>query len=315
MLKGKNVLGFGGKIKGAGNPIGVAVSATDVCLAQKVSGGYVFEREPLADGTSASDPNFHTETQRAISTALRRGKFSGKQAVSALPADLLRYKTLRMPPMPAEDMAQAVAWEAAERFQLTDDQSLQHYCAGEVNQGNEKREEIILLAAENSAVFDHAQAVKSAGLQPSAIDATAAALARLLGEEGQASLTIHLDQTHAEIVGHRGEHVIFDKPIELSKLGDKIDTAALCREVGLCMRYLSVTFGVHKPDATWVAGQGATQAFAEQLGEGLHADVKTADQSPMLSTIDLPEENAAQWCVALGLASRNQKASAKRGAA
>lgn len=309
------MLGFGGKNRGASNPIGVAVTATDVCLAQQVSNGYVFEREPLADHIAITDPNFHTETQRAMSTALRRGKFNGKHAVSALPADLLRYKTLRMPPMPEEDMEQAVAWEAAERFQLTDGQSLQHYRAGEVHQGNEKREEIILLAAENSAVYDHAQAVKQSGLQPIAIDANAAALARLLGDGEQATLTIHLDASVAEIVGHRGEHVIFDKPIELTKKSDTIDTAALCREVALCMRYLSVTFGVHKPGATWVAGQGATQAFAEQLSEGLHVDVQTADQSPQLSSIDLPGENAAQWCVALGLASRNHKSSAKRGAA
>ncbi|MEM6506861.1 MAG: hypothetical protein AAF711_15590, partial [Planctomycetota bacterium] len=169
-------MGFGGKIKGSNNPIGIAVTAKDVCLAQRVSGGYVYEYEPLSGAVSVDEPNFHAETQRAIGTALRRGKFAGKLAVSALPAELLRYKTLRMPPMPEEDMAQAVAWEAAERFQLTDDQSLQHYRAGQVNQGNEKREEIILLAAENHAVYDHAMAVKQAGLQPIAIDATAAAL-------------------------------------------------------------------------------------------------------------------------------------------
>ena len=309
------MLGFGGKIRGAGNPIGVAVTAKDVCLVQQVSGGYVFEREPLDDDATVTGPDFHTQTQRAISTALRRGKFAGKQAISALPAELLRYKTLRMPTMPEEDMAQAVAWEAAERFQLTDSQSLQHYCAGEVNQGNEKREEIILLAAENSAVYDHAVAVKQAGLTPIAIDATAAALARLLGSDDQATLTIHLSESIAEIVGHRGDQVIFDKPIDLTRQDDAIDSAALSREVGLCMRYLSVTFGVHKPDATWLAGQGATQTFAQQLSDGLHTEVKTADQSAQLSEIDLPEEDPAQWCVALGLSARNRANSAKRGAA
>ncbi|MFK7790815.1 MAG: type IV pilus biogenesis protein PilM [Phycisphaeraceae bacterium] len=308
------MLGFGGKIKGASNPIGVAVSAKDVCIAQAVSNGYVFEREPLANDVAITDPNFHTETQRAISAALRRGKFTGRQSVSALPAELLRYKTLRLPPMPEEDMAQAVAWEAAERFQLTENQSLQHYRAGQVNQGNEKREEIILLAAENSGVHDHALALKHAGLQPIAIDATAAALSRLLGNE-QATLTIHLGQSVAEIIGHRGEQVIFDKPIDLVRKDNVIDATALAREISLCMRYLSVTFGVHKPDATWLAGQGATGVFAEQLSEGLQTTVKTADQSPTLSNLQLPSDNPAQYCVAIGLASRNQKGSAKRGAA
>lgn len=309
------MLGFGGKIKGASNPIGVAVTAKDVCLAQASSGGYVFEREPLSDGVATTDPNFHTETQRAIATALRRGKFSGKQAVSALPAELLRYKTLRLPPMPEEDMAQAVAWEAAERFQLTENQALQHYRAGQVDQGNEKREEIIMLAAENNAVYDHASAVKQAGLQPIAIDATAAALARVLGSDDQATLTIHMGETIAEIVGHRGDRVIFDKPIDLTRDGDTIDAAALTREVSLCVRYLSVTFGVHKPDAAWLAGQGATGDFAMQLSEGLHTTVKMADQSPALSKLELPDPNPAQFCAAIGLATRNRTGSAQRGAA
>lgn len=309
------MLGFGGKIKGGSHPIGVAVTAKDVCLAQLTSVGCVLEREPLSNGVAITDPNFHTETQRAIATALRRGKFTGKHAVSALPAEMLRYKTLRLPPMPEEDMGQAVAWEAAERLQLTDSQSLQHYRAGQVNQGNEKREEIIILAAENNALYDHASAVKQAGLQPIAIDATAAALARLLGSENQATLTIHLGQSIAEIVGHRGSQVIFDKPIELTREGDTFDVAALTREISLCVRYLSVTFGVHKPDAAWLAGHGATQAFAMQLTEGLHTTVKTADQSPALAGLDLPDDQPAQYCVALGLASRNRTGLAQRGAA
>lgn len=192
---------------------------------------------------------------------------------------------------------------------------MQHYRAGQVNQGNEKREEIIMLAAENNAVYDHAIAVKQAGLQPIAIDATAAALARLLGNDNQATLTIHVGDSIAEIVGHRGDQVIFDKPIELTRDGETIDAAALTREVSLCVRYLSVTFGVHKPDAAWLAGHGATSEFAQQLSEGLPATVQTADQAPALSGLGLPTDNPAEFCVALGLASRNHCGSAKRGAA
>lgn len=309
------MLGFGGKIKGASNPIGVAVSAKDVCLTQLSAGGVVFERESLIGDIAITDPNFHTETQRAIGAALRRGKFSGKQAVSALPAELLRYKTLRMPPMPESDIAQAVAWEAAERFQLTESQSLQHYRAGTVNQGSERREEIIILAAEKNAVYDHANAMKQAGLLPTAIDATAAALARVLGSSDQSTLTIHLSDNIAEVVGHRGDRVIFDKPIDLIKLNDTINAIELAREVSLCVRYLSVTFGVHKPDAIWLAGHNATGLLAEQLTDALHTKVLTADQSPAFAKLGLTGPNMTPCCVALGLATRNQTGSAKRGAA
>jgi Tfp pilus assembly PilM family ATPase len=286
-----------------------------VCLAQLTTRGVTFEREPLSGDVAITDPNFHTETQRAIGTALRRSKFSGKHAVSALPAEMLRYKTLRMPTMPAEDMAQAVAWEAAERFQLTESQSLQHYRAGTVNQGNENREEIIILAAEKNGVYDHTVALKQAGLMPIAIDATGAAMARVLGSADQSTLTIHLSEGIAEVVGHRGDQVIFDKPVNLIKLNDTINAIELAREVSLSLRYLSVTFGVHKPDAVWVAGHNATGNLAEQLTDALHIPVLTAEKSPMLSHIGLPGSESAQYCVALGLAMRNRTGSAQRGAA
>jgi len=89
----------------------------------------------------------------------------------------------------------------------------------------------------------------------------------------------------------------------------------LAREVNLCVRYLSVTFGVHKPDAIWLAGHNATGHVGEQLSDALHSEVRTADQSPRLREIDLPGSEPAQFCVAMGLATRHQPGSAQRGAA
>jgi len=292
------------------------VTAHDVRLAQHVSSGrYILEQEALPSETHPTSPSFHTDTSRAIATALRRGKFTGKDVVSALPAELLRYKTLRLPPMPEEELVQAIAWEAAERFQLTDDQSLQHYSAGSVQQGNEKREEVILLAAEKRAVFDHASALKRAGLAPAAIDATGAALARVVGMPGKSVLVVHLSQKFAEIVGARDGRVIFDKPIELMRDGSEIDIAALSREVGLCLRYMSVTFGVHKPDAAWVCGDGVTPVMVADMSEAMHLPMQTIDQSPALREIQYSGSDPSMWAVAIGLTLRNSMGFAQRGAA
>lgn len=309
------MFGFGGNKKGQG-PIGVAVTARDVRLAQRLRDDeYVLEHEPLTEGIDPASPAYHTETSRAISTALRRGAFAGKEAVSALPADALRYKTLRMPPMPEEDLAQAIAWEAAERFQLTDDQSLQFYTAGQVNQGNEQREEVILLAAQKQDTYDHANAVKRAGLVPTAIDATGAALARLLGQDGRSMLIIHIDNLKAEIVGTRDHHVIFDKPIELAKHGSDYDSQAISRELSLCLRYLSVTFGVHKPHSSWVCGEGATPVLADALGDALNTTVKTVDQCHAFGSLKMSPTEASKWAVVLGLARRDEQGQAREVAA
>lgn len=305
------MFGLGGNKKGYG-PVGVAVSAHDVRLAQRLDGGgYALECEALTAGIDPSSPAYHTETSRAISTALRRGAFVGKEAVSALPAEAMRYKTLRLPPMPAEDLAQAIAWEAAERFQITEDHSLQYYTAGEVAQGNEKREEVILLAAEKQDVYDHASAVKRAGLTPLAVDATGAALARLLGDEGTSQLIISAGNKSVEIIGSRDRHVIFDKPVELSGADNAFDLGSVGRELSLCLRYLSVTFGIHQPHAVWLCGERATPVMAEKLGDTLRTPLKTVDQCGALGSLKMTALEASKWAVALGLAARDERRAAR----
>lgn len=310
------MLGIGGGNKKGYGPIGVAVSATDVRLAQCTPNrGYLLECESLSQEVDPSGPAYHTETSRAIATAIRRGKFVGKDVVSALPVEMLRYKTLRMPPMPPEEMVQAVAWEAADRLSLNDGHALQHYAAGEVSQGNEQREEIILLAIPKQDVHDHASAVKRAGLEPSAIDATGAALGRLLGQDTRSSMIIHLGKHVAEIIGVRGRRIIFDKPVQFNGEGDAMDIQSVARELGLCLRYLSVTFGVHKPDRAWLCGEGVTHDLAQGLGDSLHIPLRAVDLAPAFETINSVPEEAAKWAVAMGLAKRNEHAGSQRGAA
>lgn len=306
---------FGGNNKGGRGPIGIAVSAHEVRLAQRVGAGFVFEREALAEGVDPTGADFHAETSRAIAVALRRGSFSGKQVVSALPAQMLCYKTLRMPPMPEEDLTAAIAWEAADRFQFNEDKALQHYSAGQVQQGNETREEVILLAVDKAAVQDHAVALKRAGLTPIAIDATGAAMTRVLGGEGGSTLVINLDSKYAEIVAARNGQVIFDKPIEITHTPEGIDTVSLAREIGLCLRYLSVTFGMHKPDTAWVCGEGVTGVLAQTLSEALPTAVQLADQSPAMLELDCPGPDRTMWVVPLGLSLRDPSGQAQRGAA
>lgn len=311
------MFGFGGNSKRGYGPIGLAVTAHDVRLAQRGPGGeYTLEHEALAEGVDPSEATYHTETSRAIATAMRRGDFVGKQVVSALPAEMLRYKTLRLPPMPHDDMVQAIAWEAAERFQLTDDQALQHYSAGEVQQGNERREEVILLAAEKAAIHDHASAVKRAGLEPFAIDATGAALSRLLGCDGTSSLIVQVGPSVAEIVGARGTQVIFDKPVQITRdQKEELDQQALAREVGLCLRYLSVTFGIHKPDGAWVCGEGVDNELIEMLGQTLRTKIQTVGEAAVMHQVGEPGGDNAAWAVAIGLANRDRSGAAQRGAA
>lgn len=310
------MFGLGGKSKAGLSPIGIAVTASEVYLAQLgTRDGDQFAVQSLPHGIDPAGPGYHSEVSRLLSAMLRRGKFAGKHAVSALPAESLVHKTLRLPPMPDEDLEQAVAWEAAERFQIAGDQAVQFYNAGVVHQGNEKRQEIILLAADQATINDHALSIKRAGLVPLAIDASSSAFARVLGFEHETALVVNLQQSRGEIVGTRGDQVIFSKPIGLQRLNDELDQAGLARELSLCLRYLSVTFGVHQPEAAWLSGMGASPQLAAELSENLSATLRYAGESPALSGLRFPDGDPSPWLVAVGLAMRGRTHNVQRGAA
>jgi len=308
-------LGFGGNNKGSG-PIGIAVSAADVRLAQRLhSGQTIFEREALPQGISPSSADFHAQCSRAIATAIRRGAFVGKLTVSALPSEMLRYKTLRLPPMPHEDLTQAIAWEASERFELDDNYMLQHHLAGSVMQGNEQRQEVILLAAEKSAVHDHASAIQRAGLVPTVIDATGAALVRLLFNGNGSMLIVNTEGGHAQVIAARDGRVIFDKPIERSSDKPAQDQTALSRELSLCLRYLSVTFGMHVPDQSWLCGDNTSPQIISAISKAVSTPVLTVGDAPAIKPLLEAKPDAADWSVALGLAMRECENAPQRGAA
>ncbi len=66
--------------------------------------------------------------------------FAGNQVVAALPRDLVHVKNLRLPRMPAEDLAAAVHNELETLFAFdTADAQIQFLPAGEVRQGADTR--------------------------------------------------------------------------------------------------------------------------------------------------------------------------------
>jgi len=95
----------------------------------------------------------------------------------------------------------------------------------------------------------------------------------------------------------------------------------LSKEIGLCLRYFSVTFRGRRPEsACLVGGESRSAHIAELMSE--HAGV-TIERAPIFDRIDLsavpdvigsPAE-LPDWAVAIGLALRSEQRAAKRGAA
>lgn len=227
---------FGGKFKHSAMPIGIDVGTHGVRLLQlaAVGDGYraiAAAAKPLPQGLKSDAAEYRGALAQAIRAALSHGGFHGKQVVSCLPADVLRVKNLRLPTMPEGEMESAVKWEAAERFRIDADKiAVQFMTAGQVRQGDDLREEIIVMASSSHLVDSHIGALTDCGLQPLAIDSVPTALGRIFAEpksdednneKAPAHVVIDAGHTSTKVLIFRGDTVVFYKVIDIG--GSQLD--------------------------------------------------------------------------------------------
>ncbi|MEO0514509.1 MAG: pilus assembly protein PilM [Planctomycetota bacterium] len=181
---------------------------------------------PLPNDLRLDTPEYSDALSAAIQSAYHRGGFTGNRVVSSLPVSAMQCKNLRLPMMPADELDSAVQWEAADRFRMGEGQcSVQYMHAGQVNQGDEVRQELILLAAKLGLVESHVAALTGNSLRPVAIDSVPSALARLsvmrhalLSETHDASMvnvTLDVGQSSTKVLIALDAQVRFYKPIEI----------------------------------------------------------------------------------------------------
>lgn len=169
--------------KNAG-PIGIDLASTGVRLVQCQS---LHQQPALIDAAHESLPHAGPVTdaayyEQALAVAKRlidKGGFSGRRCVIVLPDAVVQTKNIRMPEMPASDMASAVAWEASERFGFSPDarKLTRHLVAGTVQQGADQRMEVLIMAASAPLIDSITQAIVDHGLDPEAIEVAPTAMA------------------------------------------------------------------------------------------------------------------------------------------
>src|SRR5690606_28181637 len=108
---------------------------------------------------------------------VRQSGFRGRRVVAALPREILHLKNLRLPYMPTSELAAAVTYEAESIFPFDVNESTLHFIpAGEVRQGNETKQEVIVLAARNDDVEAYLEQLHYAGLVVESLDTEPTAL-------------------------------------------------------------------------------------------------------------------------------------------
>lgn len=188
--------------QGTAHPIGVEVDATGVRLIQVRKGRAGWHVVAAAEQRSAEPWPDHPGQReevlaQAIGAAMRSAPFEGAECVSCLSPGELMVRAARMPKMSDDELEKAALWEASERFGLEVDQlEVAALRAGEVTQGDDVRDEIILIAAAHRDLNAHLDALLACRLLPIAVDSPYTALSRALGR----SLRRESDQSVVRLI-------------------------------------------------------------------------------------------------------------------
>ncbi|KKL06649.1 hypothetical protein LCGC14_2593900, partial [marine sediment metagenome] len=160
----------------------------------------------------------------AIDEMLKKGCFRGRNVVSCIRSDSMSVKNVRLPHMSPEELAGAVEFECQERFgfEVTSDRI--HYIeAGEVRQGTETRDEVILMAVTEEVIEEHLEMLAEMHLRSVHIDAESTALFRayqrlLRRAQDEASVTVVVDigLTSTRVMVARGPTIVLIKTVDIA---------------------------------------------------------------------------------------------------
>ncbi len=207
-------------------PIGLDIGQGSVKIVQMALAGdhvkiLAAGRAPLDAGLACDGPDRQKAVVLAVKHLLSEGDFRGRNVISALPLDQLKMTSVRLPEAESGEAEEAIRQEAADRFGLDlRKDAINYILAGAVHQGDELKNEYILLAADSAGISSHIASLEEMGLTPVGLDAAPCALFRafermMRRQEDKEKTIIVLDVgcRHTIVVFGRAGEICFAKHI------------------------------------------------------------------------------------------------------
>jgi type IV pilus assembly protein PilM len=266
-------------------PIGLDIGLDSVKMLQvEVAGESLVVR---AAAKQAMPPEARTQPELRMAMAvdvvrqmIRHGGFAGRKIVTTLPRDIVHIKNLRLPQIPAAELEAAVHFEAKNVFPFDTEQArIHHLHAGDVRQGLDVKQEMIVLAVRDEDVNNYLEQLNRCGVIVESLDVEPCALYRSIErfmrrreDEQEVHVVVDVGLTRCQVVIGKGRDISFFKPIEVGgnqfndavsrKLGISIDEAR-----GLRRRLVeSPDTAEGKRDPVRQAVCDATRSVMEDLG-------------------------------------------------
>ncbi len=176
---------------------------------------------PYDESLSADE---HDQTVAAVIKKLVNDHhFKGRQAVCCLGSQELFLQNVRLPQLPPEEVEKVVRWEAEERLPFAiDEAEIRYLTAGKVRQDADIKQEVILLACQQSVIQRHIGVLEQAGLEPKAIDIEPCAMLRSFcngnsptsdgpTSDGQRHAFLNLGEKATTVMFAEGDQILFLK--------------------------------------------------------------------------------------------------------
>lgn len=308
---------------------------------------------------------------QAVEEMLSEGIFTGRDVITSLGWDDVQIRSLRIPSMPEEEVCEVVRFEAADRFGLDPASAeVRFLIAGDVRQGTEIKQEIVVFGTPRTAVDNHIAMLNELTLSPVAIDVGPCATFRcferfLRRDEDQYQVNAFLDigYSASRVIVCRGPEITFVKSIPVGSrrldelVSEQLDLSLteadqirnrlhlqhvaamtghmpwnqddepvgettrravldairpaldqLGKEIGLCLRYCSVTFRGPRADAfTVVGGEACNTDILQVLSDQVNLPFRPGRVTRNIA-FDKPFSGAdrrtgqPEWSGVLGLA-------------
>jgi type IV pilus assembly protein PilM len=184
----------------------------------------------------------------SVRKMIETGDFHGSNVVTCLPNHSIQITSLRLPEANESGIKQALKKEVVDRFDLDPEKDqIKYMLAGDVRQGDEIRNELILFAASDESVREHIEMLEEAQLKPFGIDAMPCALFRCFErllrrqeDRDRSVVIVDVGSRHSTVIFARGPEISFVKQIPLggesfrlsiaAKLGISPDETEILRE-------------------------------------------------------------------------------------
>lgn len=210
----------------------------------------------------------------AVRTMLKNGRFRGRRVVTALATSQLCIKNFRMEVPDERKLDQIVLAEARERFNFdVQPDQLNYLNAGQIRQGAEVRNEIIMLAVGPDVIAEHLAMMDDMGLYVEHVDAEPVAMfrgfvrfLRRTDDEQSVSVIVDIGMGGTRVVVARGRQIIFIKSIEIG--GQKL-TESVARKLSISYEEASDLRLKLSREGAQAAGEAPAQAKPPE-GDSMH---------------------------------------------